>query len=132
MLNLGSKLTRSGWFGDVYERLTTRSSVPTAALLRRALDYRIAGYILWIYRRETHLPCVPELEVLLVLRKVHDEAGHWGKFVPRSGHLTGSTDITLPPHQTIRKTARRARLHLRPPKPPPVAPSQPPEPPTDL
>ena len=37
---------------------------------------------------------------------------HLKRFVSRSGHLAGPTDIALPPHQTIRKPARRAKFYL--------------------
>lgn len=43
---------------------------------------------------------------------------HLKRFTPRTGYLAGPSDPVLPQHQTIRKRPRRARLFLRPPKPP--------------
>lgn len=44
---------------------------------------------------------------------------HLKRFTPRTGHLADPSDhFLLPLQQTIRKPAKRARLHLRPPKPP--------------
>ncbi|KAM0800623.1 hypothetical protein BDR22DRAFT_889337 [Usnea florida] len=43
---------------------------------------------------------------------------HLKTFIPRTGYLTDPSDTPLPVQQTIRKPAKRARLHLRPPKPP--------------
>ena len=43
---------------------------------------------------------------------------HLKKFVPRSGYLATPTDPQLPQRQTIRPPKARARLFLRPPKPP--------------
>ena len=53
--------------------------MPSAALLRRALDYRVTGHVLWVLRRGSYLPCVTESKVLSVLRIAHDQVGHWGK-----------------------------------------------------
>lgn len=46
---------------------------------------------------------------------------HLKTFVPRSGYLADPSDPYLLPQQNIRRSRRpRARLHLRPPKPPPI------------
>ena len=58
---------------------------------------------------------------------------HLKRFVPRGDYLADPSDTSqlLPSHQTIRRPAKRARLYLRPPKPPsmpltlPDGPSQP-------
>ena len=69
----------STWFGDVYKFLNDTVSNPSAKLLKKALNYRLLSNTLWIYRHETHLPCVPEGKVLLILQEVHDNSGHWAK-----------------------------------------------------
>lgn len=74
----------SGWFRDVY-RIHTIDDIDPASVgpnaAARSLDYRVDESIgvLWKHYRRIWLPCIPKLMVLLVLRMVHDQAGHWGK-----------------------------------------------------
>ena len=82
-----------------------------------------------------------------VLRQLNDRlirgsfhGNHLKRFEPREGYLCDpNSDPALLPQQTIRRPAKRARLYLRPPKPPPgiqepsqvsqpSEPSQPPSP----
>ncbi len=71
----------SAWFGEVYQFL--HDGYPTKAvssiLIRRAFNYRIINDILWKHHQESYLPCIPEGKVLVVLKEVHDESGHWAK-----------------------------------------------------
>ncbi len=70
----------SEWFGDVY--CIHLGKPPTnAKAMRNALDSQIdpGTGVLWIYRRQLHLPCIPEGKVLSVLQEVHDNSGHWAK-----------------------------------------------------
>ena len=69
----------SAWFGDTYKFLRGELQNPLPNTLRKALDYRLEGEILWIHRGENYLPCIPELKVLSVLKEVHDQSGHWAK-----------------------------------------------------
>ena len=69
-----------GWYAHIYGYLLGEAfGNPSADLLRKALDYRIVGDILWIHRRDQYLPCIPQKKVLSVLRDVHDNSGHWAK-----------------------------------------------------
>ena len=69
----------STWFGDVYKFLNDIIQNPPAKLLKKAFNYRMINNTLWIYRHETHHPCILEGKVLQVLQEVHDNNGHWAK-----------------------------------------------------
>jgi len=69
----------SGWFSKIYEILTGDPINTSASQVKEAFNYRIFNNILWIYRRELYLPCIPESKVLAVLREAHDDSGHWAK-----------------------------------------------------
>ena len=75
-----SSYQRSSWFGDIYNFLTaTNPPPPTPALLKKALNYRVVNQILWIFCKNSYMPCVPEAKVLTLLRETHDLDGHWAK-----------------------------------------------------
>ena len=74
----------SKWFGQIYLLYTsTEELVPPASgsTFRRAMDFRVDPdtSLLWIFHRGMYIPCVPEEKVLMVLRLIHDDCGHWGK-----------------------------------------------------
>lgn len=68
----------SYWFGDVY-RIHLGEPPKSSSAMRTALDSRVDPRtgVLWLYRRQLYLPCIPEMKVLSVLREVHDNGGHW-------------------------------------------------------
>lgn len=69
----------STWFGDVYRFLQDMIPNPGPVLLKKAFNYRILDNTLWVYRRDTYLPCIPEGKVLKIMQAVHDNDGHWAK-----------------------------------------------------
>lgn len=72
---------QSCWFSHIYMFLTGLRWDETSPTFTQSMAYRIDPNtkVLWKHHREQYLPCIPEDRVLGVLRKVHDEAGHWGK-----------------------------------------------------
>ena len=80
----------SDWFGEVYRFLTDAlgALTPTAQLLQKAFNHRIVQHVLWIFRRGSYLPCVPEGKILSLLEEAYDNSGHWGK-AGTVAHLRG-------------------------------------------
>lgn len=55
--------------------------MPKLGIFQQAMNYRVdlnTG-ILWIFRKGSYLPCVPESKVLSLLHIAYDEGGYWGK-----------------------------------------------------
>ena len=72
----------SGWFYQTYQYLCTGSLANnlSAQFLRKCLDYRLNNEgRLWVVKRGSNLLCVPEMKVVAVLQKAHDNSGHWEK-----------------------------------------------------
>jgi hypothetical protein len=59
--------------------LKGRTHDPDPQLLKKAFDYRVINDTLWIHRRDTYSPWIPEAKVLQVLQEVHDRDGYWAK-----------------------------------------------------
>ena len=47
--------------------------------MRKCLNYKLENSILFIFRKDIHLVCIPESRVALVLNIIHDQGGHWAK-----------------------------------------------------
>lgn len=51
--------------------------MPKAGIFQRAINYRVDPNtgLLWIFRKRSYLPCVPESKVLSRIRIAHDKGG---------------------------------------------------------
>ena len=91
----------SEWFGDIY-RFLEEGILPrnSKGIVAKSYDYRISPDtdILWVHRNKggMFLPCIPEGKVLSVLRKVHDDDGHWA----RTTTLAKLRDMAYWPNQS--------------------------------
>ena len=69
----------SQWFGEIYRLLKGVIPNPNSLLLKKAFNHQVVGDILWSYRRDTYLPCIPESKVLQAVQEAHDDDGYWAK-----------------------------------------------------
>ena len=81
-----NKFESSGWYRDVFRVCSNLSleipgvSMDTIKAIRsKALNYSVRGDELFRKYKGMWIPCAVEGEVLGILRRLHDEGGHYGK-----------------------------------------------------